>query len=102
MSPFIDVDTGLNDMLKFPNLNDSIPIDSWEIPRNLLEVHIDDKLGSGCFGEVCKGSLKMSHVLHNKKHYSHLLHQRRGSSDLLPVAVKKLKSINPSQAFIIK
>lgn len=91
MSPFIDLsEPGMSNLLQFSNLNE----DRWEIPRNLLEVYKDEKLGSGCFGEVIKGSLQMSYILNKKRLNSHHLHnQRRGSNgQSLPVAVKKLKS----------
>lgn len=100
MSEVIELRPGIKNFIEFnkENSNGTGQLnDGWEIMRNLLEVHEDEMLGSGCFGEVCKGSLQMNYVL-NKRRLSHeyLLHQRKRSKSLTPdyfqVAVKKLKS----------
>ena len=72
-----------------------LELEEWEIPRNLLDVFENEVLGSGCFGEVCKGSLQMDYV-HKKRrlNHQHDIHQKvLKFKDWLPVAVKKLKSM---------
>ncbi len=72
-----------------------LELEEWEIPRNLLDVFEKEILGSGCFGEVCKGSLQMDYV-HKKRrlNHQHKIHQKMIKyKDGLPVAVKKLKSM---------
>ncbi len=73
-----------------------LKIEEWEIPRDLLDVFEDEILGSGCFGEVCKGNLQMQYVQKKKRlNHQHNIHKRLGSMKMkewLPVAVKKLKS----------
>ena len=73
-----------------------LKIEEWEIPRDLLDVYEDEILGSGCFGEVCKGNLQMKYVQKKKRlNHQHDIHKRLGSmrmKEWLPVAVKKLKS----------
>ena len=100
MAPMLKIsETGVKNFIEFSKdrENTTTVNDGWEIARNLLEVHEDDVLGSGCFGEVCKGSLQMNYVL-NKRRLSHdyFLHQKKRSKSLTPeyfqVAVKRLKS----------
>ena len=75
-----------------------LELEEWEIPRDLLEVFEDEQLGSGCFGEVFKGSLQMQYVQKKKRlNHQHNIHQKlpncANKAEWLPVAVKKLKSV---------
>jgi proto-oncogene tyrosine-protein kinase Ret len=99
MEPFMDLsETGIKNFIEFSKHGEHSNLlnDGWEIPRNILEVHEDEMLGTGCFGEVCKGSLQMSHVLNKRRlsHERHLHYKKRSMSltqEHLTVAIKKLK-----------
>ena len=98
MDPMIKFDEDKYSCISYPPLKCPL-FEEWEIPRDILEVYESEKLGSGCFGEVCKGSLQAQYVREKKRlGHQHQFHQRVtalggvNGQDYLPVAVKKLKS----------
>lgn len=67
--------------------------DGWEIPRDLLSVHENKLLGSGCFGEVMSGNIQIQYIQTKKRlAHQHSLHLKSSSTPgTIPVAIKKLK-----------
>ena len=94
MTPMLDLGPSINLSDNTYTYSKQLLYDDWEIPRHILEVYKNETLGSGCFGEVCKGGLQIQFLkTRRRSSHSHKLKYKH-TTDILPVAIKTLKSMS--------